>query len=607
MIAGITNNDKYESITNIDKIKFYKTDILDFKKYPDEEIQKRFKNAFDTNLVNLSQIKYENLKKEVKLYLDILVNSTNVEIKTTRNHIRYLNISLQYLINIDKPSIFDLTEDELASNYEEYLKVLDVFINRNMKATLKRIYNTLYSKNDNRQGFKRDIWIIGETFVLSNERLNKTGTDKSIDFRSILNVENRELVKLYIEYLFSLTDLGVSSIMSTISNCKKFCDFLKEKVITNISREDILNYFEYLNCDNLSNATFNTNISRIKLFLEYLNIKNKNIIAEIYNSDFKTTHKKKKISAVDESVINQIFNILDKIPRKLSIMYLISYCTGMRVSEICGLKTNCLYIENSVFFIKFRSQKMRKEVTNPIPESLYLLIKDLIKEISNLDYEETYLFSAPTKRNYPCSTKYYTENMRQALEPFKIKCGDGTLYKYKVHDYRHSLATNMVELEIPISIIQKILHHESVEMSLSYAEVSDNHKIKKFKEFINIKGELAPLPSIRVSEDELITAEWIRQNINAQALPNGYCGMPIKLGKCPHANSCLTCDLFRTNIEHLNIHKEQLIKTEIIIKKCEENNWIPQLETNKEIKKNLLKIIEQLEKQLNNGGCSYDN
>ena len=142
-----------------------------------------------------------------------------------------------------------------------------------------------------------------------------------------------------------------------------------------------------------------------------------------------------------------------------------------------------------------------------------------------------------------------------------------------------------------------MLHHQSPEMTLAYAEMSEQHKIKKFKEFVNAKGELSPFKSFDDVPEELITAEWLRQNINAQALPNGYCGMPIKLGKCPHANSCLECDNFRTSIEFLEQHKNQLKKTNELIKICEENNWKPQLETNKKLKNILEHLIERLESE----------
>ena len=73
----------------------------------------------------------------------------------------------------------------------------------------------------------------------------------------------------------------------------------------------------------------------------------------------------------------------------------------------------------------------------------------------------------------------------------------------------------------------------------------------KMNEFINIHGDNAPIKSaVRLDDDEAY-AEWARSYINTQILPNGVCAKPVKLGKCPHANSCLTCLDFRKSIDVL--------------------------------------------------------
>lgn len=81
----------------------------------------------------------------------------------------------------------------------------------------------------------------------------------------------------------------------------------------------------------------------------------------------------------------------------------------------------------------------------------------------------------------------------------------------------------------------------------------------------------------------------------AQALPNGTCALPAISKSCPHANACLTCTNFRTDHRHLKTHKQQLTKTNEIIKQAKKNNWQRQLEMNVTIKDNLEKIINTLE------------
>src|SRR5260370_16653266 len=68
---------------------------------------------------------------------------------------------------------------------------------------------------------------------------------------------------------------------------------------------------------------------------------------------------------------------------------------------------------------------------------------------------------------------------------------------------------------------------------------------------VNIAGDPVTLdPAGQVAD-----AAWAKQRLGraTQALPNGYCGLPIQQS-CPHANSCLTCPMFITTAEFLPHH-----------------------------------------------------
>src|SRR5947209_19966001 len=56
----------------------------------------------------------------------------------------------------------------------------------------------------------------------------------------------------------------------------------------------------------------------------------------------------------------------------------------------------------------------------------------------------------------------------------------------------------------------------------------------------------------------LAEANWAKQRLGraTQALPNGYCGLPVQR-TCPHANACLTCPMFITTTEFLPQHRQQ--------------------------------------------------
>ena len=168
----------------------------------------------------------------------------------------------------------------------------------------------------------------------------------------------------------------------------------------------------------------------------------------------------------------------------------------------------------------------------------------------------------------------------------------------RTHAFRHTVGTSMANRGVPQHIIQRFLGHSSPAMTSVYCHIHDEtlkREIEKFWEdgkVINIAGEIIESKHSELDNSDL---EWFKRNVIAQALNNGYCARPIVKGSCPHANACLTCGDFRTTIEFLDQHKEQLEQTEKIISKALANGWQRQVEMNEQLKTNLKNIISSLE------------
>ena len=79
-----------------------------------------------------------------------------------------------------------------------------------------------------------------------------------------------------------------------------------------------------------------------------------------------------------------------------------------------------------------------------------------------------------------------------------------------------------------------------------------------------------------------------------QALPNGYCGLPVQQ-TCPHANACLTCPMFLTTGEFLPQHHAQRQQTLELITAAEARGQQRLAEMNRTVLSNLDTIIDTLE------------
>ena len=256
----------------------------------------------------------------------------------------------------------------------------------------------------------------------------------------------------------------------------------------------------------------------------------------------------------------------------------------------------------------------------PISKALATLIKEQQVTVTNEWGDHELLFPVPeyikpilagtrrkklTNRGKQWMRKTLATYLDQFAEKHHIVGEDGNPWKFTFHQFRHTIATTMINNQIPQHIVQRFLGHESPTMTSQYAHIHDQTLKEAFSKFIrgqivNIAGESVAQTQIVKdlsvgSNNDDIDVQWLKHNIMAQSLPNGLCALPVVSNACPHANSCLTCVNFRTDHRFLLVHKQQLEKTKAIIVQAKTHGWQRQIEMNTKVQTNLEKIIMALE------------
>jgi len=167
----------------------------------------------------------------------------------------------------------------------------------------------------------------------------------------------------------------------------------------------------------------------------------------------------------------------------------------------------------------------------------------------------------------------------------------------------HSLCTTLINKDVPQEVVRRILDHDSHAMTAHYARLSDTTIRQHWENArkVNATGEDVTLDP----GGPLADAAWARQRVAraTQALPNGYCGLPIQQS-CPHANACLApCPVFVTTAEFLPQHRATLQ----IITAAEARGQTRVAEMNRQVATNLQSIIASLEKDENQAPDKDEN
>jgi hypothetical protein len=154
--------------------------------------------------------------------------------------------------------------------------------------------------------------------------------------------------------------------------------------------------------------------------------------------------------------------------------------------------------------------------------------------------------------------------------------------------------TRLINRDVPQEVVRRILDHDSPQMTAHYARLHDTTVRRHWEAArkVDIAGALVAIDPA----GPLAEAAWAKQRLGraTQALPNGFCGLPVQK-TCPHANACLTCPMFVTTAEFLpqhRTHRGQIIE---LITAAQARGQTRLAEMNQQVLGNLDRIIDTLD------------
>jgi integrase len=271
---------------------------------------------------------------------------------------------------------------------------------------------------------------------------------------------------------------------------------------------------------------------------------------------------------------------------------------GLRISDALRLRRDCVVTDaDAAPYLRYFNHKMKREALVPIDEELQDLISHQQRHVLDRWPEGTPgLFPRPTSNldgQAATSSSTYRLALYRWLEHCDIRDDHGRPVHFTPHQWRHTLGTSF-NRDVPQEVVRRILDHDSAQMTGHYARLSDTtirrHWEKARK--VNASGQAVTLDP----GGPLAEAAWAKQRISraTQALPNGYCGLPL-VRQCPHANACLTCPMFITTAEFLPQHRGHHQQVLQIISAAQAAGQTRLAEMNQQVASNLAKIITTLE------------
>lgn len=391
----------------------------------------------------------------------------------------------------------------------------------------------------------------------------------------------------------------------------------------NLTRKDVEEYISWIAEEHADdNATYRSKaVSFIRNWLEFIQLAEysqapvKDMTHLIFDDDIPKRERPadtyEKIKYIPEPVRNAIDAAIDDIePAEMKPVYVLLRETGWRGTDILNLRyDNCLdYVWNSKeeIYVPYLYGEITKTgipiLKIPVREEVASLLKTLIDEAKGKSTDENnpdrYLFNTYEGKNkgLPYSKPAFTSAVQDLINRKNILDGNGEVYHFRTHSLRHTRAMEYTEQGMPIGIIQQILGHCSLQMTLHYSKVSEDMLYKKWNETekLNLfKPDVAP-PDPDYQNTEDIHFERIRKNLDAVKVPFGICFKPAKIACKQQMNMCIECPSFCTTKEDLPEYEAEIkrVRDQIRIgEACGREDWVNK---NTEYLKNLEKMRERI-------------
>jgi integrase len=272
---------------------------------------------------------------------------------------------------------------------------------------------------------------------------------------------------------------------------------------------------------------------------------------------------------------------------------------GLRVGDATRLPFDCVVrAADGAPYLRYVNHKLQREALVPIDDSLERQLREQQRRVlARWPAGAPVLFPQQTRNpdgGKPLSTTVYRQQLRRWLASCEVRDEHGQPVQLTPHQWRHTFATRLINRDVPQEVVRVLLDHDSHQMTAIYARLHDQtirqhwERVRK----VNIRGEEVVLDP----EGPLAGASWMQHRLGlaTQALPNGYCGLPVQQ-TCPHANACLTCPVFITTPEFLDQHRQHREQTQRLLASASANGQLRLAEMNQQVLTNLDRIIGALE------------
>jgi len=250
--------------------------------------------------------------------------------------------------------------------------------------------------------------------------------------------------------------------MSTLKQFVVWLDCPIEKA----TNKKVLGFIDYLLDKNLKPKTINCYLDSVRSFYEYLNEGEDLEIANPVKRGYSLRLSKPLPRFLKDEEVSRFLQKLEGLRDRA--MFLLMLRCGLRVEEVASLTIGALDLRRGKLLVK--SGKNAKDRMVYVSRDAHEALTGYLEERSQSRSKLVFLVEKGRCRGKPISVR----GIQKRMEYYAGKSG----LRMSCHHLRHTMATQLLNADADITIIQDLLGHSRITTTQRYCKVS-NRKVER--------------------------------------------------------------------------------------------------------------------------------
>lgn len=274
-----------------------------------------------------------------------------------------------------------------------------------------------------------------------------------------------KLIEKYLDFV----DVCDNSIKTYNVGLIQFNEYLKNNDIKEPTREDVIDFREYLKINHKPN-TVNAYLIAIRNFYSWLEYENitKDITKKIKGIKLERIHLKRGLSKEE---IKKILDVCKDVREELLIKLMIT--CALRINEVANIQLQDFYDDKGIIMLKIlgKARSGLKQDSVKIDNRIFELIKKYCQEYKPNDY----LFYSTSNHNK--GGKVTTKTLRLIINNLFERAGLDTEL-LTPHSTRHTSVELALESGMPIQEVSEFVRHKNINTTMIYAKELNKRESK---------------------------------------------------------------------------------------------------------------------------------